>query len=103
VSGVREYFLTSTSGATLSPALLAVAEVALLLAHAQRERQSHTVSALVDDPRETGQSWENSIAEIADASIRDAAPAGAKFANLPDFMGKAAWWSGQEKESSNGC
>ncbi|NPV42115.1 MAG: type IV secretion system DNA-binding domain-containing protein [Anaerolineae bacterium] len=97
VSGVREYFLSANAGASLNPALLAIAEVRYF-SRTPNVNVSHRVSVLVDDPRETGQSWENYIAEIADASIRDTAPAGAKFANLPDFMGKSAWWSGQEKE-----
>ncbi len=97
VSGVREYFLSSTSGANLSPALLAVAEVRYF-SRTPNVNVSHTVSALVDDPRETGQSWEKYTTNVEEKSIQDAAPAGAKFAALPDFMGKSAWWSGQEKE-----
>ena len=95
-SGVRQYFLSEASG-ELKPCLLAVAEVRYL-SRSPRIDTSRVISALVDDPRETGQIWEDFVSELDEKEITDSAPAKAKLANLPDFMEKSTWWSTQEKE-----
>ena len=95
-SGVRQYFLSEASG-ELKPSLLAIAEVRYL-SRSPRIDTSRVISALVDDPRETGQIWEDFVSELDEKEITDSAPAKAKLTNLPDFMEKSSWWSTQEKE-----
>ena len=96
VSGVSEYFLTTESG-NLQPSLLAIAEVRYL-SRSPSVDTSRVISAIVDSPRATGQKWEDSVSEVDEKDIKTAAPAKAKFSDLPDFMQKSSWWSAQEKE-----
>ena len=95
-SGVRQYFLSEASG-ELKPCLLAIAEVRYL-SRSPSVDTSRVISALVDDPRETGQKWEDFVSELDEKTLSDSAPARAKLANLPGFMEKSSWWSTQEKE-----
>jgi len=95
--GMREYYIAMEGAGTLKPALLAIAEVRYF-SRTPNVNVSHVVSALVNDPRETGQSWEDCVLKLDEQSIQDAAPAKASYAPLPEFMGKAGWWSEQEKE-----
>ncbi|MDO9546128.1 MAG: hypothetical protein Q7J07_05195, partial [Pelolinea sp.] len=98
---VREYFYTSRSGAknpTYSPALVAIAEIRYL-----RQKPpidfTHTINALVDRPRETGQIWEDTILQDLDPNtLQTKTQSAANFSPLPEFMIKTAWWSAQEKE-----
>ena len=99
-SGIREYFLGaagSNTGASLTPSLLAVAEVRYL-SRTPSVDVSRMLSVQVREPRETGQKWEEYVVELDNAEIGSQAPNRAKFASLPAFMSKAAWWSGQERE-----
>lgn len=96
-AGVEQYFLTSEQGKTLKPTLLAVAEVRYL-SRSPVIDTSRVISALVNDPRETGQKWEDHILEMDEDIIQDKAPAKSKFKDMPDFMQKKSWWSSQEKE-----
>ncbi len=97
VSGVPEYFLDAQPGVSLKPSLLAVAEVRYI-SRSPSVNTSRMVSALVDAPRETGQKWEDFVAEIKESSIQTSAPARVSRSGLPDFMSKSTWWSQQEKE-----
>jgi hypothetical protein len=98
VSGVNEYFLAA--GGELKPSLLAIAEVRYL-SRSPSVDTSRVISAVVNDPRETGQKWEDYLTEVDSQSIQSSAPAGARLASLPDFMEKTTWWSQQEKEFEN--
>ena len=99
--GVREYFMPLPSDnkkAVYKPSLLAVGEVRYL-----RQRPSvdtsHTLSAVVQDPRESRQNWEESIEEKFDAGNLLGRPQSSNaFSSLPDFMDKPSWWSGQERD-----
>ena len=95
-SGVRQYFLTDASG-DLKPCLLAIAEVRYL-SRSPSVDTSRVISALVDDPRETGQKWEDFVSKLNEEDVSDSAPEKAKLTSLPGFMEKPAWWSTQEKE-----
>ena len=95
-SGVRQYFL-GDAGGDLKPCLLAIAEVRYL-SRSPSVDTSRMIGALVDDPHETGQKWEDFVGELDEKNITDSAPEKAKLAGLPSFMEKPAWWSTQEKE-----
>ncbi|MDK2982042.1 MAG: hypothetical protein PWQ55_2389 [Chloroflexota bacterium] len=95
-SGVRQFFLAEASG-ELKPCLLAIAEVRYL-SRSPSVDTSRVISALVDDPRATGQKWEDFVLALEEKELSDKAPAKAKLADLPDFMGESSWWSTQEKE-----
>jgi hypothetical protein len=95
-SGVRQYFMADAGG-DLKPCLLAIAEVRYL-SRSPSVDTSRVISTLVDDPRETGQKWEDFVSDLEEKGIMDNAPAKAKLADLPSFMEKSAWWSTQEKE-----
>lgn len=96
-AGVEQYFLTSEEGKTLKPTLLAIAEVRYL-SRSPVIDTSRVISALVKDPRETGQKWEDFTLEMDEDIIQNSAPTKSKFKDLPDFMQKKSWWSTQEKE-----
>ena len=95
-SGVPQYFLTADA-AELKPCLMAIAEVRYL-SRSPSVDTSRVISALVDDPRETGQKWEDFVSDLDEKDIQDKAPAKANFATLPAFMEKSSWWFTQEKE-----
>ncbi len=97
VAGAEQYFLTSEQGKTLKPALLAVAEVRYL-SRSPVIDTSHVISALVEDPRETGQKWEDHILDLDEDIIENNPPAKSKYKEISDFMQKKSWWSAQEKE-----
>ena len=97
IAGVEQYFLAQEAGKTLKPALLAVAEVRYL-SRSPSVDTSRVISALVEDPRETGQKWEDYTSEISEEAIKGSQPAKAKFSDLPEFMQNKSWWSQQEKE-----
>jgi hypothetical protein len=101
VSGVSEYFIVSndqTSGAVFTPTLLAVAEIRYLKQNPPVDYK-RWLCAVVENPRETGQSWENFIAEDLDPkTLLNSSPDGARFGSVPDFMTRSSWWSGQERE-----
>jgi len=95
---VQEYFYSSNpSSEKYTPALVAIAEV-----HYLRQRPpvefTHTISAIVENPRKTGQMWKNAIlSDLDTGKLLTSSPAGSvKFAVVPEFMSKASWWSSQE-------
>jgi hypothetical protein len=101
VSGVSEYYIASndqTRDTVYTPALLAIAEIRYLKQNPPVDYK-RSLCAVVENPRETGQTWENFIAEDLDPkALLDNAPGGAKFGSVPDFMTNRNWWSGQERE-----
>ena len=100
ISGVEQYFLPvegKSSGVVLKPYLLAIAEVRYLKRSPSVDT-SKVIAAVVDDPRSTGQKWEDFITEIDSDALESDAPAKAKFEEVPGFMQKSSWWSTQEKE-----
>ena len=100
VSGIEQYFLPAeekTASKVMKPCLLAIAEVRYLKRSPSVDA-SQVISAIVDDPRSTGQKWEDFITKVDSDAIESDAPANAKYEDLPDFMEKASWWSTQEKE-----
>lgn len=101
VSGVSEYFITAkenSKSTVFAPTLLAIAEIRYLKQNPP-VNYKRTLCALVEDPRETGQAWEDCLAvDLDPKTLQNNAPAGAKFGSVPDFMTKGGWWSGQEKE-----
>ena len=101
VSGVSEYFLPAANQArdtAYQPMLLAVAEVRYLKQNLPVDYK-HSICALVENPRETGQLWENFVSKDLDPkNLLNTAPGGAKFGSLPDFMSSGSWWLGQERE-----
>ena len=101
VSGVSEYFLSTADqarGVDYIPALLAVAEIRYLKQNPPVDYK-RSLSVLVENPRETGQMWENFVSKDLDPkNLLNNAPGGAKFGSLPDFMFNSSWWTGQERE-----
>ncbi|HUV16410.1 MAG TPA: DUF87 domain-containing protein, partial [Pelolinea sp.] len=101
VTGVSEYFVPLSEGAkavAYSPALLASAEVRYLKTKPSVD-YTRVITALVENPRETGQMWEDYQTGDFDLNkLLRKSPGGARFGGLPEFMGKSAWMSGQEKE-----
>ena len=101
VSGISEYFLSNaehSKGTAFQPALLAVAEVRYLKQNPYVD-YTRSICAVVENPRETGQIWEDFVSNDLDLkNLLTTAPGGAKFGALPDFMSNGKWWSGQERE-----
>ena len=98
VSGISEYFMEAPKGGVYIPVLLASAEVRYL-----RKRPAidftRTITAIVENPRETGQMWEDFIQKNFDGdSLKTKAQSDAAFNSLPEFMGSSTWMSTQEKE-----
>ncbi len=80
------------------PSLLAVAEVRYLKQNPPVDYKRF-ICAVVENPRETGQIWENFVTkDLNPKALLTNAPGGVKFGSLPDFMSISTWWSGQEKE-----
>ena len=81
-----------------TPALLAVAEIRYLKQNPPVDYK-RSLCSVVENPRETGQTWEDCITEDLDPkTLQNNAPGGAKFGSVPDFMTSSSWWSGQERE-----
>jgi hypothetical protein len=101
VGGVSEYYLPSTDQnkeTTFKAALLAIAEVRYLKQNPSVDYK-RSIYTVVESPRETGQMWENFIANDLDPrNLLNSAPGGAKFGGLPEFMSNSSWWTGQERE-----
>jgi hypothetical protein len=101
VSGISEYFIASNErsrGGVFTPALLAVAEIRYLKQNPPVDYK-RVLCTVVENPRETGQIWEDCITEDVDPKmLQNKAPGGAKFGSIPDFMTNSRWWSGQERE-----
>jgi len=95
---ISHFFIAAGKGSQYEPKLLAVAEVRYL-----RQRPpvnfTHTIAAIVSEPRETGQAWEKSLAEeFTPSKFSAETQVKKKYANVPDFFEKESWWSSQEKE-----
>ncbi len=98
---VQEYFYsakTSSGKQKYTPALVAVAEV-----HYLRQRPpvefTRVISAIVENPRETGQVWKNALmSDLDTGKLLTSSPRSTKFAAISEFMKKSSWWSAQEKE-----
>ncbi len=99
--GIKQYFLTdegSPSGKRFQPWLLAVADVRYFSRTPQVDT-SHTIAAMIENPSETGQKWEDHILhEFNKDQIASNSPHKPQFAPMPEFMQKSSWWSSQEKE-----
>ena len=100
-SSVQEYFYAAKSGSSkqkVAPALVAVAEVRYLRQRPPIEYM-RTIKAIADNPRETGQMWEDIIQSDLDTdNLLDDPKSGTLFSDVPEFMKKSSWWSTQEKE-----
>ena len=100
-STIQEYFYsakTSSGKRKYTPALVAVAEVRYLRQRPPVEF-THTISAIAENPRETGQMWEDTILLDLDTDKLLTRPQrGTRFTQFPEFMKKSSWWSAQEKE-----
>jgi len=100
-STIQEYFCsakTSSGKRKYTPALVAVAEVRYLR---QRPPVEFTreISAIAENPLETGQMWEDTILHDLDTDKLLTSPqSDARFTAIPEFMKKSSWWSAQEKE-----
>jgi hypothetical protein len=100
-SSVQEYFYSSKASSEkkkVSPALIAIAEVRYL-----RQRPPidymRTITAVADEPRATGQMWEDIIRSDIDANnLRTNPGSSTLFSAVPEFLNKSTWWSTQEKE-----
>ena len=101
VTGISEYFVPLSEGTkavAYSPALLASAQVRYLKTKPSVD-YTRVITALVENPRETGQMWEDYLSEeINPDKLQRKSPGGAKFGGLPEYMGRSAWMSVQEKE-----
>lgn len=101
ISGVNEYFLPVEDGnqsGMYSPTLLASAEVRYFKNNPPVDFK-RTITALVENPRETGQMWEDSLQEGVDlGSLLLKAQSGMKFHNVPEWMRQPSWLSEQERE-----
>ncbi|MBM3138333.1 MAG: DUF853 family protein, partial [Chloroflexi bacterium] len=101
VAGVNEYFESvpkDTHSNTYSPALIASAEVRYLKSKPSVDF-TRSITAIVEDPRETGQIWEDFVQEDFDpGGLLKRPQSGMKFASLPEFMNKPAWMTSQERE-----
>lgn len=93
VRGISEYFLPASDqakDAVYLPALLAVAEIRYMKQNPAVDYK-RSLCAVVENPRETGQMWEDFVSK--DLDIRDllnTTPGGAKFGSLPDFMSNSS-------------
>jgi len=100
-STVQEYFSsskTSSGKRKYTPALVAVAEVRYLRQRPPVEF-TRTISSIAENPRETGQMWEDTIlSDLNTDKLLTSPQSGAKFTDIPEFMKKSSWWSAQEKE-----
>lgn len=98
---VEQYYLPLETGikkAIYKPALFAIAEVRYL---GKQPVVDYTkeITVIVDNPRATGQNWENSISEEFDKDHLLSRPqGGTAFTPLSDFMDQSKWWTNQEKE-----
>jgi hypothetical protein len=101
ISGVNEYFATVSKDSrsdTYTPALLASAEVRYLKSKPSVDF-SRSITAIVDDPRETGQLWEDFVQDDFNPGVLLKRPQSEmRFNSLPEFMNKPAWMSSQVRE-----
>lgn len=100
-SGVSELFFPVKKvqkDTSYYPSLIAIAEIRYF-SRSPQVNFNRTISALIPEPRETGQNWEDFTMQEFDANqLIEAPQSGINFAALPEFMTKPSWWSAQEKE-----
>ena len=100
-STIQEYFYSAKNSSgkrKFAPALIAVAEVRYLRQRPPVEF-TRVISAIAENPRETGQMWGDTILPNLNTDKLLTNPkSGAKFTDVPEFMQKSSWWSAQEKE-----
>jgi hypothetical protein len=100
-STIQEYYYSvkpSPGKRKYTPALVAVAEVRYLRQRPPVEF-TRAISTIAENPRETGQMWEDTILPNLDPGKLLTSPqSGARFTAIPEFMKKSSWWSAQEKE-----
>jgi len=98
---IQEYFFpikNKTKKPIYTPALIAVAEVRYLRQRPPIEH-SRIISSVAENPRETGQIWEDTLLpDLETDNLLTRPQAGAKFTAIPEFMKNSSWWSKQEKE-----
>jgi hypothetical protein len=101
ISGVNEYFDSDPKDSrsdTYTPALLASAEVRYLKSKPSVDF-TRSITAIVEDPRETGQMWEDFVQEDFDSGgLLKRPQSGMKFGSLPEFLNKSVWMSSQVRE-----
>jgi tetrahydromethanopterin S-methyltransferase subunit F len=101
ISGVNEYFESvpkDSRSDTYTPALLASAEIRYLKSKPSVDFM-RSITAIVEDPRENGQVWEDFVHEDFDpGGLLKRPQSGMKFESLPEFMNKPAWMSSQVRE-----
>ena len=100
-STIQEYFYSAKNSSgkrKYAPALVAVAEVRYLRQRPPVEF-TRVISAIAENPRETGQMWGDTILPNLNTDKLLTNPkSGVKFTDVPEFMQKSSWWSAQEKE-----
>lgn len=100
-AGISELFVPISKGqkdATYQPALVASAEIRYF-SRSPQINFYRSISVLVHQARETGQKWEDHVIEDLDAEkLFETPQSGVRFASLPEYMTRTAWWSAQEKE-----
>jgi phage host-nuclease inhibitor protein Gam len=101
ISGVNEYFDSDPKDSrsdTYTPTLLVSAEVRYLKSKPSVDF-TRFITAIVEDPRETGQMWEDFVQEDFDSGgLLKRPQSGMKFGSLPEFLNKPAWMSSQVRE-----
>lgn len=101
IHGINEYFADVSKDSrsdSCIPTLLASAEVRYLKSKPSVDFL-RSVTVIVEDPRETGQMWEDFIQEDFDTGgLLKRPQSGMKFESLPEFMNQPAWMSSQERE-----
>jgi hypothetical protein len=101
ITGVNEYFEAGPKDSrsdTYTPALLASAEVRYLKSKPSVDF-TRSITAIVEDPRQTGQVWEDFVQEDFDpGGLLKRPQSGMKFESLPEFINQPAWMSAQVRE-----
>ncbi len=101
VSGVSEYFMPINKDektGVYAACLFAQAEVRYLKSNPVVDHV-HAISAIVEDPREAGQAWEDYLSDDFDAGKLLRSPqSGMEFSALPEYLKNSSWISSQEKE-----
>ncbi len=98
---IQEYFFSAKNSSgkrKYIPALVAVAEVRYLRQRPPIEF-ARTINAIVENPRETGQMWEDTILpNLNTDKLLNNPQSGSSYTGISEFMKKSSWWSVQEKE-----
>jgi hypothetical protein len=101
VSGISEYFMPKNKDektGVYQACLLAQAEVRYIKSSPAVD-YVHTVTTIVQDPRESGQAWEDyRLDEFDTGELLRSPQSGMEFGALPEYLKNSSWISSQEKE-----